>query len=631
MTAAQRNHLLRLALIAVLVVAVYNSTFGNRFVWDDLDVIVKNRLLESFRNLPRLFLYEDRTADALTGYYRPMTYLSFLLDRSIWGLNPVGFNITNIFLHICTVFLLYGVVDTLFKRERLAFVAALIFALHPMAGETVNFHAGGRNTLLSAFFALLSLLLYVRKRHLAALACFTAAIFSKEFALLLPVIFILYDRRAGSEKRPWSAYLPFLVPILCYLALRSFAVVQGNLFKTIQLSGNLLLIPKIVVRYLVNMLFPVNLKILYDVPAAITAPSFLAYALGLFAIVGAVFVFRKRDEVVFSASWFFLFLLPVIGIVPLGAAMMADRYAYFSLMGFSLALAYAVCQIPKQAVFPVTALLCGAFAAIGVQRNPLWRDMPTLYRQMTLDVPEKSIGFTNLGMYYYEHGDLARAEKYLEESCSKKGIVIRDAYHYLSAVYWENNKLDEALAVLDKLMALEPGNPQAYIMASRIYENKGDKAMAQRYYAKVTAMFPQIEQMMGGRATSLCQEGEKMMAEGRRLEAERKFKEALMMKPDFVPVLIDMGSLAAEKGNLAGAVEYFRKAVALEPGNASAHYNLSMAYDLTGRPSEAQAEMKLFKELDAASRQGGKAVKGTVNGEPAGGPEGAGRQPSQTQ
>jgi protein O-mannosyl-transferase len=225
-----------------------------------------------------------------------------------------------------------------------------------------------------------------------------------------------------------------------------------------------------------------------------------------------------------------------------------------------------------------------------------------LYTQMTIDAPERSIGFTNLGMYYYENGDLAKAEKYLAESCSKKGIVIRDAYQYLSAVYWEGNKLDMALSVLNKLMILEPDNPQAYIMASKIYGSMGDKAMAQKYYEKVTAMFPNIEEMLAGRVNMLCQEGEKMMAEGRNAEAERKFKEALMMKPDFVPALIDMGSLAAEKKSLANSVEYFTKAATLDPKNPAIHYNLSMAYELMGKPAEAAAAMKRFKELDASSR-----------------------------
>jgi protein O-mannosyl-transferase len=283
--------------------------------------------------------------------------------------------------------------------------------------------------------------------------------------------------------------------------------------------------------------------------------------------------------------------------------LIADRYAYFSLMGFSLALAYVICRGNKRVAVTGTVLLSVFYAAIDLQRNPIWKNMPSLYTQMTIDAPERSIGFTNLGMYYYENGDLAKAERYLEESCSKKGIVIRDAYHYLSAVYWEGNKFDKALTVLNKLMTLEPGNPQPYIMASKIYGSMGDKAMAQKYYDKVTAMFPQIEEMMDGRVSSLCREGEKLMAEGRSAEAERKFREALMMKSDSVPALIDMGSVAAGKGNLAGAVEYFSKAIAFEPLNPQVHYNMSMAYELMGRPAEAANEMKRYKELDATARQ----------------------------
>jgi protein O-mannosyl-transferase len=600
---SHKKLLYRCALITILLVAVYSSTLTNRFVWDDLDVIVKNRLLESFTNLPKLFFYEDRTGGGLTGYYRPMTYISFLIDRSIWGLNPVGFNITNIILHIVAVLLFYRVLFALFKNDQMALVAALLFALHPVAVESVNFHAGGRNTLLSACFALLALLLYINKKWVPAVISFTLAILSKEFALLLPLVLVAYDRYIATEKRRWQVYLPYLVSIICYLTLRSFAVVHSNLLTTIQLSDNLLLIPTIVVSYVKNLLFPVNLKVLYDVSPEIAAPSFLLYLVLLMSVVGVAVIFRKNKEVAFSAGWFFLFLLPVTGIVPLGTAMIADRYAYFSLMGFSLALAYVICRGNKRVVVISTTVLCVCYAAIDVQRNAIWKDMPSLYTQMTVDAPERSIGFTNLGMYYYENGDLAKAERYLEESCSKKGIVIRDAYHYLSAVYWEGNKLDKALSVLTKLMTLEPGNPQSYIMASRIYGNMGDKAMAQKYYGKVTAMFPNIEEMLEGRVQMLCREGEKLVAEGRNAEAERKFREALMMNSGSVPALIDMGGVAAEKGNLVGAVDYFSKAIALDPLNPQAHYNLSMAYELMGRQAEAASEMKKYKELDASARQ----------------------------
>ena len=130
MTDSRRHLLYRGIFFSLLLLAVYWQTLSNRFVWDDLDVIVKNPLLEHLGNLPRLFLYEDRTGDGFTGYYRPLTYISFMLDRAVWGLNPVGFNITNLMLHILVTLLFFEVVSALFKRELLAYVATLIFALH---------------------------------------------------------------------------------------------------------------------------------------------------------------------------------------------------------------------------------------------------------------------------------------------------------------------------------------------------------------------------------------------------------------------------------------------------------------------------------------------------------------------
>jgi protein O-mannosyl-transferase len=601
MTASQKSLIWR-TFFALLILAVYWHTLGNRFVWDDLDVIVKNPLLQSLGNLPRLLLYEDRTGECATGYYRPLTYLTFLLDRSVWGLNPLGFNISNIILHITVSLLFCSVLTNLFKSEKLAYVATLIFALHPVASEAVNFHAGGRNTLLCAALILLTLLCYIKRRAIPALLCFIAAIFSKEFALLLPLIFFLYDRYLAKEKRSWSSYLPYAISIVCYLTIRSFAVTtRGNLLKTFQFSG-ILMTPQIVVSYLKNMLFPLNLKIIYNLQPSIDAVSIGLCSLLVAAVLAAAFVFRKRGEVAAAACWFFLFLIPVSGILPLGSALIADRYAYLSLMGFSLALAYLLCKLNVRVVAAVLVPVCVCYVLVDLQRESLWKDMPSLYLQMTKDAPEKSIGFTNLGMYYYETGDLANAEKYLEQSCSKNGIVIHDAYQYLSAVYWEENQYDKALSVLKKLMEIEPENPQSYIMASKIYQSKGDAANAKLYHDKVEAMFPGIDAMMQQRVAALCREAEKLMAEHKPAEAERKLKEALMMNPAFVPALVDMGSLVAERGDHAKALVHFAKAESLDPGNGSIHYNLAMVYDLMGRKGEAQQEMEKFNQLEARGK-----------------------------
>ena len=605
MTDSQKNLMYRLAFITVIVLAAYVNTISNGFVWDDTQIIVENPLLKNIRNLPKLLLAEDRFVEGSSGYYRPVPYLSFALDRAVWGLNPVGFNLTNILLHILTALLFYRVVFALFKRDNLALVAAVLFSLHPVAGETVNFHAGGRNTLLSACFALLSLLFYINKKHLPALASFTVAIFSKEFALLLPIIFIAYDRFISTERRRWVSYLPYVLPIFCYLALRSFVVVdRGNLLKTLQLSDNLLLIPQIVVRYVLNMTAPFDLKVLYEFPANITYLSAGLYLLPMIVMLSAILYFRNIKEVSFSAIWFCLFLLPVSNIFPLGSAMMADRYAYFSLMGFSLLLAYCVCKAPKQAVIAIMIGICACFALIDFKRNRLWKDDPTLFTQMILDAPSWVGGYQYLGMYYFNTGDFTKAEKYLTDAVVKNDVTDK-TIHTLTAIYWETDRLDKAVPLMLKSIEYEPNNPQPNIMLSRIYEAKGDKTQARIYHDKAVALLPNIEQIMFLRAGALCREGEKLMAEHKSSDAERKFREALMIKPDFVPAFIDLGSVAAEKGNLPKSIEYFSKAVALDPRNPSAHYNLSLAFEMMGRPNEAQEEMKKFKELGTRSPKKG--------------------------
>jgi len=371
MTDSQKLIIYRLGLIILVVAAIYGNTLNHGFVWDDTYIIDNNPILEHLSNIPRFFLTED-TIEESTGYYRPMTYISFALERAIWGGNPVGYHLTNILLHMIAAMLFYAVIAGLFNRERLAFIAALVFALHPIAGETVNFLAGGRNTLLSACFALMSLLFHIRKKQIPAVACFTAAIFSKEFALLLPVIYLLHDLRLRSEGIRYARYIPYLVSMTCYLALRSIAVQKANFISAINLSDSATA-PYLVVRYALNMILPFQLKVLYELQTNLIIP--LLCFVTVIIMIAAIYFFRKHDDIQFSICWFLLFLLPVINIIPLHTiTVMADRYAYFSLMGFALFLAALVCKLNRRIVAVAVVTLCAVYAFIDVSRNSIWKD-----------------------------------------------------------------------------------------------------------------------------------------------------------------------------------------------------------------------------------------------------------------
>ena len=600
MTEIQKNQLYRYALLIIIVFVTYANTLNHGFVWDDINIIVESPLTADLSNIPRFFISEDTADGSPTGYYRPITYVSFALDRAIWGLNPIGFNITNLLLHILVTLTFYRVVVALFKRENLALIAALIFSLHPIAGETVNFHAGGRNTLLCACFGLISLLFYIKKKYIPSIICFTLAIFSKEFALLLPAVFFIYDRKISKEKTRLLLYVPYIVSTACYLGARSLVVSHGNLLKTIEITNTFWITPQIVVSYLKNMLFPIGLKTLYDVHTPITWSSFAVYSLVFAALIMIALRYRNKDELLISISMFFLFLLPVTNIFNLGSAMMADRYAYFSLFGFSLALAYCICLAKKQFVIPIVVVVCLVFVTLDISRNSLWKDEISLFTQMVQDAPDRCVGFQNLGVAYYLKQDYVNADKFLTLAYSKKGLS-GTMLVGSSSMFLEMNKTEKAITALNIKIKYEPNNPQPYIMLSKIYENMGGSTMAASYKDKAVALYPGILQMMKQRTLDACRQGEKLMSENNRAKAELLFKEALTIDPFFVPALIDMGNLVAENGDMVKSQRYFSRAVALDQLNPAAHYNLSLVYESLGNMADAQAEMNTFKKLTTNS------------------------------
>ncbi|BCS52128.1 lipopolysaccharide assembly protein LapB [Geobacter sp. SVR] len=584
-----------LGIITILVAAVYGSILGHGFVWDDFDIIANNPLTSSLANIPKFFVSEDMS-DGPTGYYRPLTYVSFTIDRAVWGLNPIGFTLTNILLHIATALLFYRVVARLFSREDLALAAALLFALHPIAGETVNFHAGGRNTLLCACFALLSLLFHVNKRYLPALACFVPAIFSKEFALLLPVIFIMHDRVISSDKPGWRTYAPYGAAICVYLSLRAFTVQSAGIVNRLDLTGAVWTAPQVYVSYLWNMLNPFNIKVMYDVADRPGILSLLS-DIGLLALIaGAVYRFRGKRELLYAAIVFFLFLLPVSTILPLGITKMADRYAYFASFGFSLALAWAICSTPRKVALALLGLLLITYGALDIHRNGYWRNEQTLFSRMVADAPAMSIGFQRLGIFHFDRGEFAAAEPYLMEAAGKKDLNV-EMLMGSASMFIDMGKPAKALPFLARKLEQEPANLEALVMSAKIREEMGDQAMAQSFRNRALAINPLVFSMLTERALALCRQGEELTARGDLAGAERLFRAALRMEPTFVPALIDLGGIMAEKGNLNGALTYFEKARSLESGNPAIPYNLALLYKMMNRQADAEKEEREYRRM----------------------------------
>ena len=144
----ERKHFLAVVILVVIGTVIYANSFGNGFVWDDFPLLVHNSRIRNLGNIPAMFL------DLKGGGYRPLREASYALDYFFWGLNPWGYHLGNLLLHLLNAVLVYLIINRLFGRWKLALLVAIFFVSHPIATESVTWISGRRDVLTAFFFFL---------------------------------------------------------------------------------------------------------------------------------------------------------------------------------------------------------------------------------------------------------------------------------------------------------------------------------------------------------------------------------------------------------------------------------------------------------------------------------------------
>jgi tetratricopeptide (TPR) repeat protein len=560
-----------LLLLALLSCSVFAVSLGGGFVWDDHEIVERNPLFTEARNLPRIFLAEDRFEHIATGYYRPATYLTFYLEHRIWGDIPLGFHLTNVLLHAGVVGLFYLLVLRMTGAGGTALLAGALLAVHPMVAEPVSFLAGGRNTLLAALAMLGAFLLHLQGRRRLALAAFTVSIFAKEFGLLLPVLLFLYDRLTPGRRAAVREYLPYAAPAAVYLALRSYAVGgiggTGVDFDPAGLGGRLALIPELYARYIGLFLMPWGVRVPYDIamPSGFGIGGAASWAAFALALAGLAFAVRDR-LVRFGLLWFALFLFPVSGIVPFWTILMADRYAYFSLMGLALGAAVLLAKVRARLFAPLLLMvLAAALGAMSAHRATLWRDDLTLYTTMAREAPAHPLGYTSLGYHHLGRNDLGRARRYLELAVAAQGEPpARETSFMLATVTWEQGDCEAAIRLLGGSRDV-----QGMALLQRCYAETGDEEKAAAYREGLLARMPQYDRIFAMRGEALERGAREFLAVGDTRAARVGFERSLRYNPESIDALRGLAGLLDGEGEIAASAELRARAEAIEAGSGA--------------------------------------------------------------
>lgn len=487
--------------LGVAVLLAYGITLRNGFVWDDTQIIVNNIVNRDWANLSKVLLGPDVIfTDDLASYYRPLNRLVYVIEYHLYGLNPLGYHLFSLLLHIANVFLLFTLGKKIFANSNSALIAALFFAVHPANAEAINF-VSGRNNLTATFFVLAALLLFHigRERdnvmyHLLSALSFLGGLLCKEIALmLLPILFFYPFQFEGNNKPNYrdrlTLLLPFIIAALLYIFLRSAALSQiitqpgTNTGLWNRLAMNLYIIPV----YVSLLVIPFGYKVYYSIPADIWQHlKWIVPFWGAFICL-SYFLLRNGSKIAyFALFWILCNYIPISNIIEIPSGAMAERYIYLPFIGVWLLVGSATDQFIARGVsykklFSFVAGVALLLAMFSTIRSMEWKNDLTLFSSLVAADPQSVNGHYNLGGWYRERGDLINARLHWEQAVKLQPLHTK-ALSQLGSVAFVEKRLTDAERLYRQALDAGNDNAEAHYNLALILEGTGRYTEALVHY-----------------------------------------------------------------------------------------------------------------------------------------------------
>jgi tetratricopeptide (TPR) repeat protein len=495
-----------------------------------------------------------------TGYanfWHPLTWLSYMLDWQLFGLNPAGFHLTNLLFHIANTLLLFFVLKQMTNAVwQSAFVAAL-FALHPLHVESVAW-VSERKDVLSTFFWLLTMWAYVlyaqkmntapllsrlcNRYYLLAVAFFALGLMAKPMLITLPFVFLLLDywplERIKHFDRQVIYHLvlekiPFIVLSIISSVIAFIAQQRGGAvmpFNKISLNFRICNALISYVKYIEKMFWPARLTIFYQHPGQNVSILYAIVSAGfLLAVTILILRYAKNHRYLFTGwFWYLGTLVPVIGIIQVGGFAIADRYTYITLTGLFIIIAWGLSELLKK--LPQRKIALGlsmviVLTTIGIcagAQTSCWKNSFTLFSHALAVTQNNYVAYNNLGLAYNNLG-----------------------------------RYNEAIDSYKQAIKIKPDYTEAYNNLGVVYGNLG-----------------------------------------RGIDSIDAYKQAIKFKPDYAMAYYNLGLACGNLHRWSEAMDALKQAVKIKPDLAEGYYNLGFVYLVTGDKKSAMAEYNILKSLN---------------------------------
>src|SRR3989338_4534896 len=577
------RNLIFVMLLFLIVLVSYLNIFQNEFAWDDFFFITDNMHIKDLGNTPDFFT-QPSTGDL----YRPVRQVFYAINYRIWGLNTFGYHLNSILLHFFVTLLFYFITLKLTNKSNFSFIAALLFAAHPVHVEritnmTATFDVFGILFLLLAFFFYI---IFSQKKnknyYFLSIAFYLIGLFSSEEAITLILILFLYDFafnyaiNLSNIKSLLKKYLPYIAVTAFYLIVR-FSVLQkiGRAESYFEQSffGTLLTTTKIFAQYILILIFPYNITIERVVRFETTIFS-ITFLISLIFLILALFLFvksyKKSKLAFFSIGWFFITLLPFSNLVP-QFTIMADRYLYLPSFGFVLFLTFLIFNINKIKIDPIKRyskyitiilflLITSFYVIVTIKTNSEWKDNLTLLSANLEKSPLGTRTHYAIALHYRSQGDYESAEKYALRAIELASKNYH-AYENLGTINAYQKKYDKSIGYYKKAIELSPKFYLAHNNLGLVYSYIGDFNKSIFYLNKAIEINPKLSKAYN-----------------------------------------DLGTVYGQIGEFGKAIELISKAIEINPSEGSYYKNLAVIYGFLGEEEKVEellekaSGLKSFRE-----------------------------------
>jgi protein O-mannosyl-transferase len=554
--------------LIIISFAAFGRIAGNDFInCDDDQYITENYHIQSGIRPENI---KWASTIVVIGNWHPLTLLSHMLDWSLFGANAGGHHMVSLLLHIGTVIFLFLFLNKTTNQIWSSAFAAALFALHPLRVESVAW-ASERKDVLSMFFGMACLYAYsfyaqkTRISHyLLCLILFALALMSKPMMVTLPFVLMLLDywplnrwQKAleGEGKGVHSVggligeKIPFIILTIASSIITFWAQNKSELIASLkQLSFPERGANAIVsyVAYLEKTFWPVNLTIFYPYQLQPLSKVLFSGIVITFITFAALYYIKKLPFL--FAGWFIYLgtLIPVIGLVQVGAQSMADRYTYLPSIGIAIMISWGIPFLIKsenarrKILFPAAIAFLAVLALITWKQCGYWKNSTTIFSQASR-VTENN---------YLAHGNLARA--LLSEGKDEEAI-----HHYNQAI------------------ALKPDSALPYNMLGNAYTKLSQYQLAINSYNQAINLDSSYANAYNNRGTAYSGLGLKE-------RAIEDHNTAIRLKPDYADAYYNRGIVFMESVQYQNAVDDFSKAIHLQPDYIPAYFNRAITYSKIG-------------------------------------------------